>query len=492
MYLAYYNLNVKPFKITPDPKFLWLGETHKEALAILKYGIFDNRGFLLLVGDVGTGKTTLINGLLESLNEDTIVATVTDPGLDILDFYNFLAVSFKMNRKFTTKGDFLVHFIYFLHKVYAANKKVLLIIDEAQRLSHEMLEEIRLLSNIEKKDEKLLNIFLVGQNELNETLAETKNRALLQRITTKYDIGPLKKSEVKDYIQFRLNVAGTQRKLFTTMAIREIIAFSQCYPRLINVICDHALLTGFVKEKEKIDAAIIKECVKELSLFKVKKKTLRSLLCIKDRSITGIEKKPALLKPACLILIILLLFIGGYNYYFSDNDKKQSGNLTESKTDILIADVTKNNKVTPDLSAKNNVNRQPEFNFNTPKQTSIDNKKLPKPYGEDKLIINILQNSDELSPKSYKLLDRFVQRIKIYPDAAVTIKGYTDSSGSSGYNKILSKFRANNVKSYLAGQGVDSLKIKSIGMGPANPIASNKTSAGRAKNRRIILELIHL
>ena len=482
MYLAYYNLNVKPFQISPDPKFLWLGETHKEALAILKYGIFDNRGFLLLVGDVGTGKTTLINGLLESLSEDTIVATVTDPGLDVLDFYNFLAVSFKMNKKFTTKGDFLVHFIHFLHKVYAANKKVLLIIDEAQRLSHEMLEEIRLLSNIEKKDEKLLNIFLVGQNELNETLAETKNRALLQRITTKYDIGPLKKREIKDYIQFRLNVAGTQRKLFTKMAIREIISFSQCYPRLINVICDHALLTGFIKEKDKIDASIIKECVKELSLTKVKKKKSRNLLGIKDTSIAGTERNPARLKPAFLILIILLLFIGGYNY-FSNKDK--------SKTDIIITDVTKGGKVKPGLSVKNNVNLK-QNKTNTPLFKGKDpDKTLPKPYAEDKLIINILPNSDELSSEAYKLLDRFVQRIKLYPDAAITIKGYTDSSGSVGYNKLLSQFRANNVKSYLAGQGVDSSKIKSMGMGPANPIASNTTPAGKAKNRRIILELIH-
>ena len=483
MYLAYYNLNVKPFQISPDPKFLWLGETHKEALAILKYGIFDNRGFLLLVGDVGTGKTTLINGLLESLSEDTIVATVTDPGLDVLDFYNFLAVSFKMNKKFTTKGDFLVYFIHFLHKVYADNKKVLLIIDEAQRLSHEMLEEIRLLSNIEKKNEKLLNIFLVGQNELNKTLAETKNRALLQRITTKYDIGPLKKNEIKDYIQFRLNIAGTQRKLFTTTAIREIIAFSQCYPRLINVICDRALLTGFVKEKNKIDASIIKECIKELSLSKVKG--------IKDKSIAGTGEKPALLKPVCLTLIILLLVIVGYNY-FLDKDEKKLVTPTNPKTNILIDDVTEKSKTMPGFSAKNAVNRQPEFNFNIQKQKkSIDDRILPKPYTKDKLIINILQNSDELSSESYKLLDRFVQRIKLYPDALITIKGYTDSSGSIGYNKLLSKFRANNVKSYLAGQGVTSLRLKSMGMGPANPIAPNTTPEGKAKNRRIILELIH-
>jgi len=222
MYLSHYDLALKPFQINPDPKFMWLGATHKEALAILKYGILDSRGFLLLVGDVGTGKTTLINGLLNSLDENTIVATIHDPGLEKLDFFNFLANAFKIDKKFTSKGDFLVRFIHFLHKAHADNKRLLVIIDEAQRLTNEMLEEIRLLSNIEKQDARLLNVFLVGQDELNETLAKTESRALLQRITTRYNIGPLKKNEIGEYIKFRLSVAGTQRKIFSSGAVREI------------------------------------------------------------------------------------------------------------------------------------------------------------------------------------------------------------------------------------------------------------------------------
>ena len=264
MYLSHYDLKEKPFQINPDPKFLWLGATHKEALAILKYGILDSRGFLLLVGDIGTGKTTLINGLLDSLDQDTIVATVPDPGLDKLDFYNFLAHAFKMDSKFTSKGDFLVQFMHFLHKAHTDKKKVLLVVDEAQRLDDEMLEEIRLLSNIEKKDARLLNIFLVGQDELNEILAGTKSWALLQRIT-RYSIGPLKKSEIGDYVKFRLSIAGTEKKIFNSGAIREITSFSKCYPRMINIICDHALLTGYVKGLKKIDAKVVKECAIELS-----------------------------------------------------------------------------------------------------------------------------------------------------------------------------------------------------------------------------------
>ncbi|WDN90482.1 general secretion pathway protein A [Desulfosarcina sp. BuS5] len=501
MYLSYYNLNVKPFQISPDPAFLWLGETHKEALAILKYGLLDNSGFLLLVGDVGTGKTTLINGFLETLDKSTIVAKITDPGLDVLDFYNFLATNFKMSKSFTTKGDFLVHFIHFLHKANKADKKVLLIIDEAQRLSHEMLEEIRLLSNIEKQDKKLLNIFLVGQNELNKILAETRNRALLQRITTRYDIGPLKKNDIKDYIQFRLSVAGTEKVLFNSGAIREIISFSECYPRRINVICNRALLTGFVKEKGTIDAAIIKESAKDLTLSKVSSKKEN------DHGAAGTGRKFARLVPIYATLLILLLIAGGYNYFF-DKDERKPLYSAKSKANIVNADDRMNDKENPAPSVSDAEDTPAEivptesdmgesaFSSDTLNKNKEDDppglaKTLPEPYQDDKLTINISQNSDELVPESYTMIDRFIQRILLYPDAEVIIKGYTDSSGNKAYNKLLARFRANNVKSYLIGQGIDPLKIDTIGMGPENPVASNATPGGRAKNRRIEIELHH-
>jgi general secretion pathway protein A len=266
MYLSHFGLNEKPFQISPDPKFLWLGETHKKALAALQYGLSDNRGFLLLAGDVGTGKTTLINGLLDNLDDTTLVATIPDPGFETLEFYNFMVRAFDIEKTFTTKGDFLVHFIHFLHKSYAEGKKVLIIIDEAQRLSHEMLEEIHRLSNIEKKDTKLLNIFLVGQHEIIDALNETRNSALMHRITTKYLLGPLKKKDIPDYIQFRLKVAGTGKKLFTSSAVRQIISFTGCYPRLINILCDHALLSAYVKGTQNVDGNIVKDCAKDLEI----------------------------------------------------------------------------------------------------------------------------------------------------------------------------------------------------------------------------------
>ena len=317
MYLSHFGLKEKPFQISPDPRFLWLGETHKEALARLKFGIHDNRGFLLLVGDVGTGKTTLINGLLESLDENVLVATIPDPGLEKLDFYNFLVHAFKIDKQFTSKGDFLVHFIHFLHKANAQKKQVLIIIDEAQRLDHEMLEEVRQLSNIETQSSKLLNIFLVGQIELNESLLETRNRALLQRITTRYNIGPIPSKEVGEYIKFRLNVAGCEKNMFSKGAVRQVTSFSSCYPRLINVICDHALLTAFVRGKKKIDARIVRECADELSISVEKPKPTPETGMIQAffNLFFYPLRRPLISLPIYGLLVLLLAGMAAYVYF---------------------------------------------------------------------------------------------------------------------------------------------------------------------------------
>jgi len=265
MYLSHYNLVKKPFKLTTDPEFLWLGDKHKEALATLKYGVIDQKGFLLVTGDVGTGKTTLVNALLESLKDDTLVANITNPSLSLIDFYNFVAISFNISKKFDNKVDFIVSFSHFLNKVFLDNKNVLLIIDEAHRLSKELLEDIRLLSNIELPEKKLINIFLVGQNEINQTLALQECRALRQRIMLNYQINPLSEIETFEYIKYRLKVAGTEINLFKRKAVQEIYRFSNGYPRLINKICDHALLTGYVRGLKKISPDIIEECSQELN-----------------------------------------------------------------------------------------------------------------------------------------------------------------------------------------------------------------------------------
>jgi len=279
MYLSHYNLLKKPFQLTTDPDFLWLGEKHKEAFATLKYAILENKGVLALTGDVGTGKTTLINALIRSLEEDKVAATIFDPSLEVLEFFNLVATGFNMGKTFESKGAFITHFRQFLQKAHERKQKVLLIIDEAQSLSKELLENIRLLSNIELPNDKLINIFFVGQDEFNQTLASQECRALRQRIMLTYNIRPLSAIEIFGYIKYRLKVAGTEIKLFNRKAIQEVYRFSSGYPRLINTICDHALLTGYVRNLNKITPAIITECSHELNLSgEIKKNKLSNVL----------------------------------------------------------------------------------------------------------------------------------------------------------------------------------------------------------------------
>ncbi len=263
MYLDHFNLKLKPFQISADPKFVWLGEKHEEALAMLKYGILQNVGFLLLTGDVGTGKTSIINCILKDIGNQAYVATVFDPALEPLEFFNFISAEFNLNQTFDTKGAFLTAFKKYLLKAYHQNRKVLLIIDESQRLLPETLEQIRLLSNIEMPHSKLINIFFVGQTEFSIALSQNEYRPIRQRINVQYNLEPLTESEVKQLIVHRLKVAGSSRLIFTGRALGEIYTFSHGYPRLINIICDNALLTAYVKDLQQIDAALIRECAKD-------------------------------------------------------------------------------------------------------------------------------------------------------------------------------------------------------------------------------------
>jgi general secretion pathway protein A len=267
MYLDHYNLNLKPFEMSPDPRFLWLGEKHKEALAALEYGILENKGFLVLTGEAGAGKTVLINGLLKSTRAKAIIAYIPDPDLEILDFFNVLAEEFQMNRTFESKGSFLIVFKHFLHEVYESEGKVLLIIDESQRLNHQLLEQIRILSNIELNDRKLINIFFVGQSEFNEILREERNVAVRKRLAVSYNLETLDLKETETYIDHRLKVAGAAENLFTPDAMRDIFYFTGGLPRLINITCDHALLIGYSKELKQIDDSAIAECREDLQIL---------------------------------------------------------------------------------------------------------------------------------------------------------------------------------------------------------------------------------
>ena len=266
MYHQHFGLNRSPFSIEPDPDFLWLGEKHQEGLSVLRYGILENKGFLLLTGDIGTGKTVLIRSLLADLPGDVTVATIQDPSLTLLDFFNILSYELGMASAIDGKADFLVKFKKFVRSVYDSRKGLLVIIDEAQRLTTELLDEIRVLSNIDCDNRKLVSIFFVGQIEFNQMLMDPCNRALRQRISVNYHLVPLNLEETDAYIRHRLKVAGTEKELFIPEAVHEIFMFSNGTPRLINILCDRALITGYSRDVSRVSPAMIRECAKELDI----------------------------------------------------------------------------------------------------------------------------------------------------------------------------------------------------------------------------------
>ena len=266
MYLSYYKLNKKPFDISPNPEFLWLGEKHKEGLATLKYGILENKGFLMIIGDVGTGKTALIRAIENEIQAKIIVVTIPDPNLSLMDFYNVMAAELNMGRSFENKGGFLIEFKKLILKAASTHQRVLMIIDESQRLTSVLLEEIRLLSNIDLGGNVLINTFFVGQLEFKALIARSENRAVRQRITVSYELSPLTADETPKYIWHRLKVGGASRPIFTPEAIGLIHGYSRGYPRLINIICDHALMSGYSRGVDRIDEKIIKECGRELKV----------------------------------------------------------------------------------------------------------------------------------------------------------------------------------------------------------------------------------
>ena len=265
MYESFYGLKKKPFQITTDPSFLWMGKKHREALSTLKYGVMDNKGFLLLTGEVGTGKTTLINRLVEDIHGKAYTAKIPDPGLSKYDFYRMVSRYFGLPIEVRTKSDFIEPFSRFLNDAHEEKKSVLLLIDEAQRLKHDLMEEIRLLSNLERQDAKLLNIFFVGQNEFNSILLQPENRALMRRITITYNIDPLDQSETCEYIRHRLKTAGAGYDIFSTAAMEAVFDFSRGYPRQINIICDLAMFFSSQVSRRTISRKIVSQCRERIS-----------------------------------------------------------------------------------------------------------------------------------------------------------------------------------------------------------------------------------
>lgn len=265
MYLKYYKLTEAPFNITPDPRFLYMSEHHQEAYDHLLYGINARKGFIELTGEVGSGKTTLCRAVLSSLGDSVKTALILNPSLNETQLIRAMLNDFGITATGCDRLAYIERLNAFLLEMNAKNINVALLIDEAQNLEPSVMEQVRLLSNLETDQHKLIQIVLCGQPELKERLNRPDLRQLKQRITVRYHIPPLSLKETEIYILHRLRVAGDQKNvIFKSSAIKKIHRYSKGSPRMINAICDNTLLAGYVAQKERLDAGCVKKAIKQL------------------------------------------------------------------------------------------------------------------------------------------------------------------------------------------------------------------------------------
>jgi general secretion pathway protein A len=267
MYLSFFGLNEKPFAITPDPRYLYLSERHAEALAHLLYGINEAGGFVQLTGEVGTGKTTIVRSLLAQTPKNAEIALILNPKMTAPEFLLTICeeLGIGVPDSATESLKDLVDILSgYLLRAHAGGRRVVVVVDEAQNLAPSVLEQVRLLTNLETNTRKLLQIILIGQPELRELLARNELRQLAQRITGRYHLNPLTHDETAAYVRHRLRVAGATSDIFSPPALAEVYRLAVGVPRVINVVCDRALLGAYSMDRHRVTASLVRHAATEV------------------------------------------------------------------------------------------------------------------------------------------------------------------------------------------------------------------------------------
>jgi general secretion pathway protein A len=289
MYCELFQLNEPPFRLTPDPQFLFASKQHSRAKAFMESTIWLTDGFVVVTGEIGSGKTTLIESFLSELPDDVVLAQISQTQLSPVEFLQALLVEFGYEPFRMKKIELLAILKDYMIRQYADGKKLLLIVDEAQNLSRRVLEEIRMLSGIEAQKEKLLRIILAGQPELSQKLDSPELEQLTQRVRLRFHLGALSKRETREYIEHRLEVAGANgRQIFGDDTYDLIYSYTGGIPRLTNILCDTALLCGFAEERSTIDTGLVEAAVEELQWVRY----------VERKKVNGATRPPPSARPA--------------------------------------------------------------------------------------------------------------------------------------------------------------------------------------------------
>ncbi|MBU1139771.1 MAG: AAA family ATPase [Proteobacteria bacterium] len=305
MYTTYFGFKEKPFSIAPDPRYLYMSELHREALAHLLYGISSDGCFILLTGDVGTGKTTVCRCLLEQLPDNTDVALIVNPRLTDLELLETICdeLEIALPEGERSAKFYIDNLNRYLLDAHARGRNTALLIDEAQNLSLDLLEQLRLLTNLETHRKKLLKIVLLGQSELRQLLENSGADQISQRITSRYHLLPLERTDVFAYIRHRLAVAGEREKIFSEAAISRIYELTHGIPRLTNVVCDRALLGAYVEGRYLVTTSVVDQAAREV-LGNVRGRRVR-------------RDKMSLFRTLSMALLLFIFGAGAATFYFS-------------------------------------------------------------------------------------------------------------------------------------------------------------------------------
>ena len=439
-YIHHFGLIAAPFQGIPDRRFIWLGDKQLENLAHLKVGIEENKGVLLLLGEEGSGKSVLLGCLLKVITGDIAIAILPEARISADHFFSFLAAEFKIDKEISSKGDFLAHLRTFLLGAQSTGRRVLLVIEDAGNQDDEILEQARLLSNMEENGEKLLSVLLIGDGELNKRLMEHRHRALLQRAAVRCRMDPFSEEETDAYIRHRMMVAGCFLRIFTPEAVEAIRRFSGGIPKTIDRICDHALMRGCSEKQRTIDKKLLTRYAKAAQkTFGIEKE--RGLGSIGDASVraeAGSSFRGRFPKavPIGIALAVLLILTAGVPFFNFQKEKPQ-----------------------PVSAPPNPVSLYFEF------------------------------ASASLPEHASSELERVADFLRKNPGARATIKGYTDLKGSQKYNIRIAQARADAAKSYLTSRGVEPARVHAFGVGSEKSSDRGRGPDDPKLSRRVEIEI---